>query len=128
MKEMPFIDKRGFKYYFGENFPEMFSDFAYNETIANYYFPLSREVALSRGYAWKDKEKKDYKVTIRSENLPETIVETNDSILNEVIECEEKDNLDSVGAFRITQNELNFYKKMDLPLPRAVLIFAICIA
>ncbi len=119
MKEMPFIDKRGLKYYFGENFPEMFSDFAFNETIANYYFPLSRESALSRGYTWKEKEKKDHIITLKSENLPETIAETNDSILKEVIECEEKDNPDSVGAFIITQNELNFYRKMDLPLPRA---------
>ena len=119
MKEIPFIDKRGFEYYFGEFFPEMFSDFAYNETIANYHFSLSREEALGRGYRWKDSEKKDYKTTIKPKNLPETIIETDDSILNEVIECEEKDNPESVGAFRITQNELNFYRKMNLPLPRA---------
>ena len=118
MKEMPFIDKRGLEYYFGENFPEMFSDFAYNETIANYHFPLSRETALSRGYMWKDKERTNYKTTIKPKDLPETIIETSDSILNEVIECEDKDNPDSVGAFRITQNELNFYRKMNLPLPR----------
>ncbi len=118
MKEMPFIDKRGFKYYFGENFPEMFSDFAYNDTIANYHFPLSREEALGRGYGWKDKEKKDYKITLTSVDLPQTIGEVKDSILNEVIECEEKNNPESVGAFRITQNELNFYRKMNLPLPR----------
>ena len=116
---MPFTDKRGFKYFFGENFPEMFSDFAYNETIAYYHFPLSREDALSRGYLWKDKEKKDYKPTIEPKNLPETIAEVSDSILNEVLECEMKDSPDSTGAFRITRNELNFYRKMDLPLPRA---------
>ena len=96
MKEMPFVDKRGFEYYFGEFFPEMFSDFAYNETVANYYFPLSREVALSRGYAWKDTEKKDYITTIKSKDLPESIAEIDDSILNEVVECEEKDNTESL--------------------------------
>ncbi|KKP85778.1 MAG: hypothetical protein UR88_C0007G0002 [Candidatus Nomurabacteria bacterium GW2011_GWA1_35_8] len=119
MKETPFIDNRGLKYHFGEFFPEMFSDFAYNETIANYHFPLAKEEALKKGYRWKDKEKKNYEITIKSSNLPETISEVNDSILNEVIECEEKDNLSSPGAFRITQNELNFYRKMNLPLPRA---------
>ena len=119
MSEMPFIDKRGLKYYFGEFFPEMFSDFAYNETIANYHFPLSKQEALSRGYTWKDVEKKNYEVTIKAEDLPESIAEVSDSILNEAIECEDKDNPNSVGAFRITQNELNFYRKMDLPLPRA---------
>jgi hypothetical protein len=117
MKEMPFVDKRNIEYRFGEFFPEMFSDFAYNETIANYHFPLSKEEALARGYEWKDRENKNYETTLKPEDLPETIGEVNDSILNEVIECEEKNNLDSVGAFRITQNELNFYRKMDLPLP-----------
>jgi len=119
MKETPYVDKQGLKYYFGEFFPVEFSDFAYNETIANYHFPLSREEALARGYKWKDKEKKIYDTTLRSEELPETIAEVSDSILNEVIECEDKDNPESTGAFRITQNELNFYRKMDLPLPRA---------
>ena len=119
MKEVPFVDKRGIKYYFGEFFPEMFSDFAYNETIANYHFPLSREEALSRGYEWRNNERKNYEITLKPEDLPETITEVDDTILNEVIECAEKDNPDSVGAFRIAQNELNFYRKMDLPLPRA---------
>jgi len=119
MKEMPFVDKRGVQYGFGEFFPEVFSDFGYNETIANYHFPLTREEALQRGYKWKDKEKKDYQPTLKTENLPETIGEVGDSILQEIIECEEKDNPESVGAFRITQNELNFYRRMDLPLPRA---------
>ena len=119
MKEIPFVDKQGIKYFFGEFFPVTFSDFAYNETIANYHFPLSKEEAISRGYSWKDKEKKNYEATLKSEELPETVSEVNDSILNEIIECEEKDNPNSVGVFRITENELNFYKKMDLPLPRA---------
>jgi hypothetical protein len=119
MKEMPFIDKRGIKYYFGEFFPEMFSDFAYNETIANYHFPLSKEDALARGYLWKDREKKGYQISMKPKDLPETIQEVDDSILNEVIECEEKENQNSPGAFRITQNELNFYRRMDIPLPRA---------
>jgi formylmethanofuran dehydrogenase subunit E len=40
------------------------------------------------------------------------------SILKEVIECAEKGNPNSVGAFRITENELSFYRRMNLPLPR----------
>jgi len=118
MKDMPFVDSQGLTYSFGEFFPVSFSDFPYNETIANYHFPLTKEESVKRGYEWKDKEKKNYEPTMYSKDLPETIGEVNDSILNEVIECEEKDNPESVGVFRITQNELNFYRKMDLPLPR----------
>jgi hypothetical protein len=47
MKEMPFTDKRGIRYPFGEFFPEALADFAYNETIANYHYPLSKEEALA---------------------------------------------------------------------------------
>lgn len=118
MKEVPYVDKKGIKYFFGENFPYELSDFAYNETGAGDFFPLTKEEALAGGYNWKDKEKKNYKVTIKSSDLPETIKEVSDSILNEVIECAEKDNPNSVGAYRITANELSFYRRMDLPLPR----------
>jgi len=118
MMEMPYTDGRGVKYGFGENFPSSFSDFGYNETAAGDFFPLSKEEALAQGYRWKDREKRNYETTVKSSELPETIAEVDDSILNEVIECAEKDNPDSVGAFRVTPNELSFYRRMDLPLPR----------
>ena len=118
MKDKPYIDSRGLEYRFGENFPPNFSDFGYNETIANYYHPLTREEAMEWGYRWADREKRNYKVTLRPAELPETIAEVDDSILGEVIECAEKNNPNSVGAFRITENELSFYRRMNLPLPR----------
>jgi hypothetical protein len=117
MKEIPYIDS-GIEYRFGEHFPSSFSDFAYNETAAGDFFPLTKEEALKRGYKWKDKEKKTYTPTMKSTELPETIDKVNESILDEIIECGEKDSPYSVGAYRITKNELSFYQKMNLPLPR----------
>ena len=118
MMKIPYITPLGLKYRFGEHFPGNMFSFAYNETIANDFYPLDKEAVLARGYEWKDREKKNYETTIDSSSLPETIAEVNDSILNEVIECAEKNNPNSVGAYRITQNELSFYRKMDIPLPR----------
>jgi hypothetical protein len=118
MKTMPYADERGMEYKFGENFPESFFDVAYNETIARDFFPLTKEKAIKKGYKWKDREKKEYEVTKKSSELPETIGEVDDSILKEVMECGEKDNPYSVGAYRITQSELSFYQRMNLPLPR----------
>jgi len=118
MKEMPYIDKRGLEYRFGEHFPHELSAFAYNETGAIDFFPLSKEEAINQGYKWKDREKKKYETTISGSELPETIADVDESILKEIIECAEKDKTYSVGAFRITENELSFYKRMDLPLPR----------
>lgn len=119
MKRIPYVDSQGVEYKFGENFPVSFSDFSYNETIANYYFPLSKEEAEKLGYRWAERVKTNYKTTLSSLELPQKIDDVNDSILNEIIECEEKNNPNSVGAYRITENELYFYRRMDLPLPRA---------
>ena len=99
-------------------YEDAFSSFAYNETAAIDFFPLTKEEALAKGYRWKDREKKNYSTTIDGASLPETIGEVDDSILNEVISCAEKDSQYSTGAYRITQNELSFYRRMDLPLPR----------
>ena len=119
MKDMPYTDAMGRVYGYGEFFPPELSRFPYGDTFAQKVFPLTKEEAFARGYKWKDREKKIYQVTIKTNKLPETIGEVTDLILNEVIECEEKDSPNSPGAFRITENELNFYRKMDLPLPRA---------
>ncbi len=117
MKEIPYEDSRGHIYKFGENFPLDLSLFAYNETAAIDFYPLSKEEINKMGYRWKDREKVNYQTTLRGQDLPETIHEVSDSILSEVIECMDKDKSYSSGAFKITQDELNFYRKMDLPVP-----------
>jgi hypothetical protein len=38
----------------GEFFPVTLSPFAYNETLANEYLPLTKIEALERGYRWKE--------------------------------------------------------------------------
>ncbi len=117
MKDVPYFDGK-LEYRFGEHTPNSFSDFTYNETAAGDFFPLTKEQALAKGYKWKDKEKKSYTTTKKSMDLPETIAEVDDNIVNEVIECGEKDKEYSVGAYRITPNELAFYRRVDVPLPR----------
>jgi hypothetical protein len=118
MEEMPYVDERNLVYKFGEHFPSSIFGHPYNETIASDFFPLSQKEAQDRGYTWQEKKKNIYEISIKSSDLPETIQEVDDKIIDEVIECAEKDSPFSVGAYRITPNELAFYKRMDLPLPR----------
>lgn len=113
MDEMPYSDNKGIIYKYGEFFPPEFSPFAYNETIMQDLFPLAREEAKSKGYAWRDKEARDFQTTINVSDLPDHIKDADDSILKEVIKCES-----CFGAYRIIPMELDFYKKMNLPLPR----------
>jgi len=128
MNDMPYTDKKGRIYKYGEFFPAELSPFAYNETIASEYFPLTKEQALEQGYNWYDKPKPEYKPTIKAANLPDNIKEVDNSILKEVIECQAgtvpeasgtvPDSCQGSGAFRLIPSELKFYKKMNIPLPR----------
>ena len=95
----------------GEFFPIKHSPFAYNETVAMDYFPLTKEEALARGYRWRDVDESEFK---HSDFVPpEDISDVDDGICNEVLSCEV-----SGRNFRITSAELKFYRKMGLPVPR----------
>jgi len=120
MNEMPFIDKKGRIYKYGEFFPLELSPFSYNESIAFNNFPLSKEDALAQGYTWKDREEKDYKITLEPENVPDHIKDVTDEILKESIGCAHKGEC-SCGcttAFKITKQELDFYRAHNIPIPR----------
>ena len=120
MNSMPYIDKKGRVYKYGEFFPPELSPFSYNETIAQEYFPLTKEETESKGYRWKDPEPRNYEITLKTEAIPDHIKDVKESILNEIIGCahEQKCNEQCTQAFRIISQELEFYKKMNLPLPR----------
>ncbi len=120
MMQVPYIDKRGLIYKYGEFFPVELSTFCYNETQAQDYFPISKEHALSMGYRWRDKKEIEYQPTIESRNLPDNLNDVQDSITKEVIECENKEKNSTYcrGAYKITIDELNLYRKIGVPLPR----------
>jgi len=120
MNDMPYVDKRGIIYKYGEFFPIETCIWAYNETWANKFYPLSKEEALALGYSWRDQTKRDYKVTINAVDLPDNIKEVSDKILEETIECEHNKkncNQQCTEVFRILTNELKFYRQMNLALP-----------
>jgi hypothetical protein len=120
MDEMPYISKTGIIYKNGEYFPPDFCPFAYNECVGFDAFPLSKEEATKRGFRWKEREKRDYKTTLSSKDLPDSIKDIPDSILNETIECGNagKEIGRCTDAFRITAPELDFLRQKGLPLPR----------
>jgi hypothetical protein len=120
MNEMPYVDKKGRIYKYGEFFPTELSPFAYNETIAQEHNPKTKSEILEQGYRWKEPDIKQYKITIQSTDLPDHIKDVSDDILNQVIGCEHagKCNEQCMGAFKIIPSELQFYRAMNFPLPR----------
>jgi len=108
----------------GEYFPASVSPFAYNESMAQDYFPLTREEAIEKGYSWYDRPDREYKFTIKADDLPQKISETDDSILNQVIRCrtqdsesEKKNHPLCTTAFNLTALEFDLYKKLGIPVP-----------
>ncbi|OGZ62841.1 MAG: hypothetical protein A2998_01755 [Candidatus Staskawiczbacteria bacterium RIFCSPLOWO2_01_FULL_37_25b] len=102
MKKMPYADNQGHVYAYGEFFPSELSLFPYNETSAFDHFPLTKEQALALGFKWKDQEEK------------------NVTIGGDIIECAHRGKCTdhcTIG-FKVIKAELDFYKKMELPIPK----------
>lgn len=99
----------------GQFWPFQSLPFAYNESAAQDYFPLKKEEALKRGFLWRDQKEEPPKVskTIPAKELPDSIDDATDEILNHAIVCSV-----SGKPFRMIKGELDFYRRMRLPLPR----------
>ncbi|TSC75328.1 MAG: Uncharacterized protein G01um101433_902 [Parcubacteria group bacterium Gr01-1014_33] len=106
--------------HYGEFLSLNLSPFAYNETIAQEYFPLTKEAAIEKGYTWKDPKTKEYKITLPARDVPHAIEEVRDSVFEETIGCEHegKCNEQCTTAFKIIPQELELYRKLKYPLPR----------
>ncbi len=98
---------------YGEYFPPALSPFGYNDTLAQEYFPLSEQEAKEKGFNWQTAISRTYgKETIKENEMPETIEEVTEGILKEVLVCK-----DCKKNFRIAKSELDFYKRIGIPLP-----------
>ena len=121
MNEMPYVDRKGRMYKYGEFFPSELSLWSYNKSWGNKFFPLTKEKALEVGFNWQENPFRNNHITISAKDLLDDIKEVKDSILDEVIECEHSGldcSHECTFAFKILPDELQFYRKMNLALPR----------
>jgi len=98
-----------------EFFPISISPFAYNETVAMEYFPLTKTQIMEKWLNRKDPE--DKLVEWEWYQPLDIEVYRNDEakrqeLLNSIIKCEV-----SGRPFRIIKQELDFYLKHNLPIP-----------
>jgi len=100
---------------YGEFFPMAFSPFGYNQSRALEYFPITKEQAQEEKIPWSNYEppQPETGMIIDAGNLPERITEITDEILHSAIRCEV-----TGKPFRIIRQELDFYRRNGLPLPR----------
>lgn len=99
----------------GEFFPGTTSQFGYNETTAQMYYPLTKEEALAKGYKWCDYVQPDPENTkvIDADRLPDNIKDIPEDVLNWAIKSEETGKL-----FKLTAQEYKLYQTMGVPVPR----------
>lgn len=99
----------------GEFFPTTFSPFGYNKTTASMYYPMTKAEVEKRGWAWDETKEEPPTVTkvISASLLPDSIKDIPDDILNWAVTCEVTNK-----PFKVTPQELRFYREQRLPVPR----------
>ncbi|EKE29819.1 MAG: Caib/baif family protein [uncultured bacterium (gcode 4)] len=98
-----------------EFFPASISTYWYDDSVCQILSPLTQKEAIGKGYSWSGYEAPFPKVDkiIPANKLPENISDIPDDILNWAIECEVTNK-----PFRVVKQELDFYRKHALPIPR----------
>lgn len=99
----------------GKFFDPQLSAFGINETVAQEYFPMTKEEASKKGFYWSDYEAPSPQAAkiVKASQIPDSIFDIPDSILDWAIECEV-----TGKPFRIIKPELQFLRDNGLPLPR----------
>ena len=95
---------------FEDFFPRKLSPFHYNESDAMLWFPLSKEEALAKGFSWQDETPSEKQINLI--DIPDDIRDITDSILDQTLTCTQ-----SGKQYRITRQELDFYRRLQLPIP-----------
>ncbi len=94
---------------YGEFFPTDLSPHAYNETVAQEYFPLTENEVKKKGWRWCEKNMKEYaksdvKVPKRIEDVPNDMIE-------KILACEK-----CGKNYRILKPELDLLRRLKQPV------------
>jgi len=100
----------------GEFFPEPLSPYGYNETVAQEYFPLTREQVANNGWNWRGAPLPGTfgQETASISDYQQEIGNIEDSVCEEIFACK-----NTAKNFRITTAELKLYKKLGVRLPES---------
>lgn len=98
----------------GEFFPVSISPFGYNETVAQEYFPQTKERVLQNNWNWCEEiQITRGQETVSWEHVPENIEALPDNFHQQVLAC-----VECARNYRLTGPELKFYQKMGISVPK----------
>jgi hypothetical protein len=95
-----------------EFFPINNSPFCYNETLAQDIFPLNKSEILDLWYKFKTEENNN-SYSWEEYIIPDNISDIDKEILRQILSCKKCEK-----NYKLTELELAFYKKNNLPIPR----------
>lgn len=98
---------------YGEFFPIKYSQSAYNETSASWWYPKTKEEVMANGWQWFDENKASDLTQNKIINLPDDIKDCDYSITQEILTCKK-----CQKKYKIIPRELEFYQQQKFPLPR----------
>ena len=94
----------------GRFFPFQLSPFAYNDSVAQDYYPLGKEEAIALGCRWKTARSAE--MNTRAQTVPRGLFNATDTLCKTTFQCEV-----SGDYYRLVPQELSFYRKLKLPVP-----------
>lgn len=98
---------------YGRFLPYSMSPGPFNFSTSYLYFPkTTKEEILKLGGYWQEVDESNIE-GIPTDKLPDSINDIDDAICSQALICPE-----TGWRFNISQNELNFYKQNNIPLPR----------
>ena len=96
---------------YGQFFPASVSPFGYNETVAQEYYPISKEEAVKAGFGWSD-EQDINKYKGPAYQIPDNIKDVTDDLCKQVLVCE-----GNGKPYKVIPQELKYYRAHHLPVP-----------
>lgn len=94
----------------GEFFPVKNSPYGYDQTMAAYYQPLSKEESIQQGFNWNETSEK---TTEKTDELPDKLSDFSKSMLTSTFTS-----IQSNQPYKIIEKEFEFHKKFNIPLQR----------
>ena len=98
----------------GEFFPDVLTPFAYNETMANIYYLSDKDHVIA---SWGKRLDREIEITVpegtKLIHSAEIATLSDEDLLKVAITCES-----SAKPFRLIKQELEFYRKHGLPIPK----------
>lgn len=98
----------------GSPLPAALSPFGYNETVAQEFYPLSKEDALKQNFKWYDDvdaETSAYQGPVNQ--VPDNADQINEGLSKQIFICEK-----SNKPYKFIPQEIKLYKQFNVPLPK----------